>query len=148
MKICVAQARPVKADIKSNIDNHKKLITLAISYGANTIIFPELSITGYEPALAKELAITPDDSMLDDFQKISDAGKITIGAGMPLKNNSDICISMIISHPNKSRQLYLKKYLHADEEAFFISGQNSTGLINSSNIALAICYELSVPEHS
>jgi predicted amidohydrolase len=34
-------------------------------------------------------------------------------------------------------------------KTFFISGKNSTGLIgNKTNIALAICYELSVPEHS
>ncbi len=47
MKICVAQTRPVKGDIQTNIDNHKRLIDLAISNGADTIIFPELSITGY-----------------------------------------------------------------------------------------------------
>jgi predicted amidohydrolase len=45
--------------------------------------------------------------------------------------------------------LYSKKYLHPDEEEFFISGQNSSRLINNKpNIGLAICYELSVPEHS
>jgi len=56
MKICVAQTRPVKGDIQSNIENHKKFIDLAVSGGADTIIFPELSLTGYEPELAKELA--------------------------------------------------------------------------------------------
>ncbi|HXL55019.1 MAG TPA: hypothetical protein VN958_02100, partial [Chitinophagaceae bacterium] len=40
MKICAAQTRPVKGDIQSNIDNHKKLIGLAVSKGAETIIFP------------------------------------------------------------------------------------------------------------
>ena len=149
MKICVAQTRPVKGDIQSNIDNHKKLIDLAIFYGADTVIFPELSLTGYEPELAKELATTPDDSRFDDFQKISGARLITIGVGVPIKNNAGICISMILFQPHKARQIYSKKYLHADEEGFFISGQNSTGLINNkTSIALAICYELSVPEHS
>jgi predicted amidohydrolase len=46
MKICVAQTRAIKGDIQSNIDNHKKLIDLAISNGANIVIFPELSLTG------------------------------------------------------------------------------------------------------
>ena len=61
MKICVAQTRPVKGDIQSNIDNHKKLIDLAVSFGADKVIFPELSLTGYEPHLAKELATNQDD---------------------------------------------------------------------------------------
>jgi predicted amidohydrolase len=149
MKISVAQTRPVKADIQTNIDNHKKIIDIAISNGADIIIFPELSLTGYEPKLSKELATNQDDSRFDVFQNISDTRQITIGVGAPIKNNGGICISMILFQPHKTRQLYSKKYLHPDEEEFFISGQNSSRLINNKpNIGLAICYELSVPEHS
>jgi predicted amidohydrolase len=149
MKICAAQTRPVKGDIQKNIENHKKLINIAVSGGADIVVFPELSLTGYEPELSKELATNQDDSRFDDFQKISDTGQITIGVGVPTKNNKGICISMVVFQPHKARQTYSKKYLHPDEDEFFISGQSSTGLIgNKTNIALAICYELSVPEHS
>ena len=149
MKICVAQIRPIKGDIQSNIENHKKLIDLAVSHGADTVIFPELSITGYEPELAKELATDPDDSRFDDFQKISDTKQVTIGVGVPTKNNTGISISMVLFQPHKARQTYSKRYLHSDEEPFFVSGQSSIGLIgNKANIALAICYELSAPEHA
>lgn len=148
MKICVAQTRAIKGDIQSNISNHKKLIDIAVFKGADTVIFPELSITGYEPELSKELATNQDDSRFDDFQMIADTKQITIGVGVPTKNTG-ICISMILFQPHKARQTYSKKYLHPDEEEFFISGQSYTGLIgNKTNIALAICYELSVPEHS
>lgn len=149
MKICVAQTRPVKGDIQSNIDNHKRLIDLALSNGADTVIFPELSLTGYEPELSEALATTQDDRRFDDFQRISNTRKITIGVGVPTKNNIGTCISMVLFQPHKARQTYSKKYLHPDEEEFFISGQNSTGLIGKKpNIAVAICYELSIPEHS
>ncbi len=149
MKICVAQTRPIKGDIQSNIDNHKKLIDLAVSNGADTVIFPELSITGYEPELAKELATNQDDSRYNDFQKIADTKQITVGVGVPTKNNTGICISMVLFQPHQARQTYSKKYLHSDEEDFFVSGQSSIGSIgNKTNIALAICYEISVPEHS
>ena len=149
MKICVAQTRPIKGDVRSNIENHKKLINLAASGGADTIIFPELSLTGYEPELAKALATNQDDSRFDDFQKISDTGKITIGVGVPTKNNTGICIGMVLFQPHKARQLYLKQYLHPDEEEFFVGGKNSPGLMDTKpKVALAICYELSVTEHS
>ena len=149
MRICVAQTRPVKAEIQTNIDNHKKLIDLAIANGAEIIIFPELSLTGYEPSLAKDLATDLNDSRIDDFQKISNTNQVTIGVGVPIKNNTGICISMVLFQPHKLRQTYSKKYLHTDEQEFFISGQNSSALINNKpKIALAICYELSVPEHS
>ncbi len=149
MKICTAQTRPIKGNIQSNIDNHKKLIDLAISNRADIVIFPELSLTGYEPKLSKELATNQDDSRFDDFQKTSDAKQITIGVGVPTKSNTGICISMVIFQPYKAKQTYSKQYLHPDEEEFFISGQSFTGLkVNKTNIALAICYELSVHEHS
>jgi predicted amidohydrolase len=149
MKICVAQTRPIKGDIQRNIDNHKRVIDLAVSSGAEVIIFPELSLTGYEPELSRELATNQDDHRFDDFQEISNARQITIGVGVPTEDNGYICISMVIFQPHKARQIYSKRYLHSDEEAFFVSGQSSTGLIGDNNsIALAICYELSVPEHS
>jgi predicted amidohydrolase len=149
MKICVAQTRPVKGDIQNNIDRHQEIIELAIANGADTIIFPELSITGYEPQLAKELAIDLHDLRFNNFQKIADIDRVTIGVGVPTKSNAGICISMLIFQPSKQRQVYSKKYIHPDEEAFFVGGKNSIDLIgNASNIAIAICYELSVAEHS
>lgn len=149
MKICVAQTKSVKGDIPQNIENHKRLIALAIEHGADTIIFPELSLTGYEPTLAKALATTPDDSRFDDFQNISDQEQITIGVGVPLKSNAGRCISMVLFHPHKPRQTYSKKYIHADEEPFFVGGENATSFIHDQpHLALAICYEISVPAHA
>ncbi len=146
MKICVAQIKPVKGDIETNISNHKKLITLALSSGTDVIIFPELSLTGYEPGLAKALATDISDKQFDAFQQISNENKITIGAGMPIKDDAGIYIGMIIFQPDQARQLYTKKYLHADEQAFFIPGKGGTPLMNN-KIALAICYEVFVPQH-
>lgn len=149
MKICVAQTRPVKGDIQSNIDNHKKLIDLAVANGADAVFFPELSLTGYEPKLAQGLATDQDDGRFDGLQKLSDTKQVTIGVGVPTKNGSHVCISMILFRPHRARLTYSKKYLHADEEEFFVRGQDSPGIIDDeAAIALAICYEISVPEHS
>ena len=54
MKICAAQTRPFRGDVQRNIAKHKKIIDLAASNGADIIIFPELSLSGYEPKLSKE----------------------------------------------------------------------------------------------
>ena len=148
MKLCVAQIKPVSGAVQRNIDQHKKLLTLAITQGADVVIFPELSLTGYEPTLAHHLATEPNDSRFDTFQQLADAHSLTIGVGAPTKSETGSCISLIIFQPDKARQTYSKEYLHPDEEAFFVSGQRFTGLIGpEANIALAICYELSVPEH-
>ena len=113
MKLCVAQTRPVKGDISANITHHKKIIDLAIGIGADTIIFPELSITGYEPELAHVLATDKDDAQFTVFQQISDAKNITIGIGVPTKSFSGISITMVLFQPNKPRETYSKRYLHS-----------------------------------
>ena len=149
MKICVAQTKPVTGDIPANIENHTPLIALAATNGADIIIFPELSLTGYEPSLAKQLATDITDSRLDLFQQLSDTKQITIGVGVPTKSPNGIHITMVLFQPNKPRQANSKKYLHADEDPFFISGQGIPGLmINNTPIALAICYEIAIPEHA
>lgn len=146
MKISVAQAKPVAGNIEQNIAKHLQLIDLA--KGAGLIVFSELSLTGYEPSLAASLATEIDDKRLDVFQTVSDRQKITICLGLPIKQEEAVSISMVIIQPNEPRQLYSKTYLHADEEPFFVSHQNDINLTISSRITFAICYELSVPEHT
>ncbi len=148
MKLCAAQTRPVTGDIPANIENHKKLIDVAVAGKADLIIFPELSLTGYEPSLAKKLAVNWEDDRLDVFQEISDARQITIGVGIPIKCGAELRISMIIFSPHQPRRVYSKSHLHPDEEPFFVAGHSSPDLkINDTKIALAICYEISVPQH-
>lgn len=149
MKICVAQTKPFKGDIEKNIDIHKKLIKRAVSCRADIIVFPELSLTGYEPGLAKDLAKNQNDPIFDPFQEISNMNAITCAIGMPVKNGSDILISMIIFQPYKLREIYSKQYLHQDELPYFAKGHTQLYLdLQNNTIAPAICYESLLPEHS
>ncbi len=149
MKICVAQIKPKRGDIQRNINNHKKLINIAVLNKSDMIVFPELSLTGYEPELSKKLAIDYDDNSLNIFQEISNTKEITIAVGMPTKKNSAIYISMIIFQSHKPRLVYSKQYLHEDEYPYFSKGNQQVYLTkNDLKIAFGICYELSIPQHS
>lgn len=142
MKISIAQLRPIKGDIHANIKKHITLIELAISHQANAIFFSELSLTGYERELGKELATTPDDNRLNEFQQICDKNNITIGVGLPTKSVTGIRISMVIFQPQSARQTYSKQQLHDDELAYFEEGDDQVILeIEGNKIALGICYE-------
>jgi predicted amidohydrolase len=149
MIISAAQIKPIRGDIQANIDNHKRIIDEALGNDSDMIIFPELSLTGYEPTLAEALATMPFDPRLDAFQAVSDEANITIGVGLPLKNEPRPTISMVIFKPQQTRHVYSKKYIHADEEPYFISGHNTAVTLSQyPTTALAICYEISVPQHA
>lgn len=149
MKICIAQTEPIKGNVSANIEAHKKFIELALTLNAEAIFFSELSLTGYEPELAKKLATNPNDNRLDIFQEISDNNNIITGLGLPTATKSRIRISMIIFEPNKPRQTYSKQQLHSDEFPYFKHGVGQV-IIQSDdrNIAPAICYESLQPIHA
>ena len=148
MKICVAQTKSEKGNIKANIQNHLRWIELAVSEKTDMIAFPELSLSGYEPELAKDLATDQNDERLQVFQDISDAHQIAIGVGLPIQSESGILIGMVIFQPNQPRRTYFKQILHPDEKPYFVEGIENTILaIKDRKIALAICYESLQPQH-
>jgi predicted amidohydrolase len=149
MKICVAQMSSVGGDIPRNIEKHKSLAELALAEGAEAIFFPELSITGYEPELAEELASGKEDKRLEDFQNLCDLFNVNIGVGLPLRSDQGIHIGMVIFRPYQVRGVYTKQYLHEDEYPYFVPAVNHVNLqTQAGKISLAICYELSVPAHA
>lgn len=118
MKISAVQFCPTSGNIASNIAKHLAYIELAIGQGADLIFFPELSLTGYEPHLAKSLASNQSDPRLDIFQQRSDSHNLMIGVGLPILTGDQVQIGMIWFTPNVPRQTYAKQQLHADEIPF------------------------------
>ena len=142
MKICLAQTKSIKGDLSQNIQIHLDFIQSAVEWGTDLIVFPELSLTGYEPRMAEALAKNFDDPIFDPFQKKSDKFNISIGTGMPLKTNRGIVIGMLIFQPNADRIYYAKQVLHPDEISCFVPGDKQIFLSKrKEKIALAICYE-------
>jgi predicted amidohydrolase len=150
MKISIAQIEAIKGDIEKNLDKHLQFIEAASSGQSDLIMFPELSLTGYEPELAKELATHSMDDRLTPLQKISDEKNIIIGAGLPTYDNNNLFISMIIFQPGKERITYSKQYLYPTEKDIFTPGNIPCiiPLDKANIIAPAICYELSNKEHA
>ena len=150
MKIGVAQIQACKGNIEINIKKHLQMIDAAIENQMDMIVFPELSLTGYEPELAKDLASTPDDKRLDVFQELSNSNQLVIGLGLPIREADNIHVGMVIFQPKQDRTVYCKQHLYHTEPPFFSSKKNDLMLNfkNGTKVSPAICYELSVAEHS
>jgi predicted amidohydrolase len=148
MKICIAQTKSEKGKIQENIQNHLRIVKRAIKLNSKLIIFPELSITNYEPDLSKELATDIENEIFNQFQELSDKNKITIGIGMPTKAIDGINISMLIFQSNEKRVVYSKQMLHSDELPYFVCGTDQVILnIKEKKIAVGICYETLQRKH-
>ncbi|MBD2465532.1 carbon-nitrogen hydrolase family protein [Oscillatoria sp. FACHB-1407] len=149
MKISAVQFRPVSGNIVSNMAKHLEFIELAVTQDADLIFFSELSLTGYEPHLAKSFASSKSAPCLDIFQQCSDRHNIIIGVGLPISTGSQVQIGMIWFTPNAPRQTYAKQQLHPDEISFFVQGDKQLILRTATHIfAPAICYESLQQSHA
>lgn len=149
MKVCAAQLRPVAGEFATNAAKHLELIELAAAHRADLVYFPELSLTGYEPRLAKSLASDAADHRLDVFQGYSDADNLIIGVGMPIAVGSAVEIGMVWFAPNAPRRTYAKQQLHVDELPYFVPGNGQLVLERAGRkLAPAICYESLQMEHA
>ena len=78
MKLVAAQISSYQGKIEQNISKHVTVIEEAVRHKADGVIFPELSLTAYEPLLAQDLAIQFDDPRLEEFQKLSDRSGVLL----------------------------------------------------------------------
>ena len=149
MILAAAQTKPVRGDIKANLLDHYRLVELASKNGAHLIVFPELSISGYERENASDLAFTIDDSRLDHLKKLATENQIIIIAGAPIRVNDDLYIGGFIIHPNSPVAIYTKQYLHPGEEVYYQPSFDYNPIIEIDNekISLAICADIDNPQH-
>ncbi|WP_419535454.1 carbon-nitrogen hydrolase family protein [Endozoicomonas sp.] len=148
-KVAVAQIPSVKGDVNKNIESHLKAIDVAVEHQTSIVIFPELSLTGYEPELASDLAFVKEDERLQAFVSAASKSDIWIVVGAPLKIGNEIYIGSIIFSPDGDVSTYSKMNLHSGEERFFSVGKEPEVLeINNHRVALAICADTNNPLHA
>lgn len=149
MKLCAVQLASRKGDLAGNLERHRYCIEQAAALGAGLVVFPELSLTGYEPTLARQLALPVSSARLDPLQTLCDRHGITVAFGLPLPTPNGIHIGMPILRPGEPRLSYAKQRLHDDELAFFAAaGQSLVFEVDGQHIAPAICYESMFMAHA
>jgi predicted amidohydrolase len=111
--IAVAQTCPVQGDVPANVDEHLRLARAAAAEGAQVVVYPELSLTGYEIGLAGGLAFSEDDSRLASLRDAAASHSLTLIVGAPVRIGARLHIGAFILRPDRAVDLYTKHYLGA-----------------------------------
>lgn len=142
MIIAAAQFQSRPGDVDLNIKRHVQFAEVAKRYEADLIVFPELSLSGYEPSMGRRVEAEINDKCFEPIQACAQKLAIIICAGIPLKTATKPKIGMIICYPGDRVDSYAKQILHGDELPFFSAGHRDLMITcGDQSVAPAICYE-------
>jgi predicted amidohydrolase len=149
--ISLPQIPVTKGDVSANLKYHISAIERSSQQSADVVVFPELSLTGYELELASDLAFDQQPSAFTELSQVAVTHEIVVIAGCPLNTltSSKSTIGSVICFPDGKVEFYSKQYLHTGEEVYCSRGERDYHFeLKGNQIALAICADFIEPLHS
>jgi predicted amidohydrolase len=161
LSIAAAQTIPIRGNVDANIEQHVQLVHGAAEEQAQIIVFPELSLTGYELDLAREMAFSQSDSRLAPLIEAASSDSMIVVVGAPVRVGSRLHIGAFIVSPDGTVGLYTKQHLGAfsssascdgivppAESTVFDPGtQNPLVRFGGHVVAIAVCADTGRPSH-
>ena len=147
-KVAAAQVASVRGDIEANVATHAAAIQAAGERHVSVLVFPELSLTGYELDLARESIVSERDSRLSPL--IASLGNIKWRLlSAPLPNVAEKpAIGAIVIAASGSTRTYRKMHLGGSEPNYFDAGDAPLALIvREHTVGIAICADSSRDTH-
>ncbi|MGR5283945.1 carbon-nitrogen hydrolase family protein [Vibrio maritimus] len=150
LTIAIAQTNTLDLCIQNNALNHIELIKQASVGGAELVVFPELSLTGYALPKLNSIAMKEDDDSLCQLSHVAQAYNIDVIVGCPLEVNSNKpAIGAAYFSRQGQMEYYCKQYLHQGEAKWCTPGSKSFVFeLNGLKLALAICADFCNPQHA
>ncbi len=140
LTIAVAQPRTIAFDVVSNARAHARAIHAA---QARVVVFPELSLTGYE--LDAQIVTTQDQRIAPIVEACALTGSLAL-VGAPVLGTS---IGVLAIDGAGATVVYRKVYLHKPGEAHFRPGGGPAVIeVDGWRLGLAVCRDTGIPEHA
>lgn len=150
MVIAAAQIASARGDVAGNAARHLQFAEVAAGHGVRLLVFPELSLTGYELDAARNHVIHPDDAVLSPLRLLAADARMTIVVGAPIRGERGaLHIGAIAMLPDGRLSAYAKVHVHSSEAHVFECGPGGPDLeIDGFPVGLAICRDAAIPEHA
>lgn len=147
--IAAAQSASTRGNLDENISEHLRFIDVAASFGANLIVFPELSLTGYELDLAHTLQLQGDDPKLEPLRKAARKhGMHILVSGPWVSDLEKPYLGAFLFSPEQT-VCYAKIHVHESEREYFAPGKDGCVVpIGCVPTGIAICADTSHPDHA
>ncbi len=147
MRICVVQTDIVWEDKTANMRRYEAYFKEAASYGAELIVFPEMSLTGF--SMDSALAESCDGKTCAYFGRMALQYGLNCVFGYTERCDDKVCNRLAVADQN-GRVLRRYTKMHpfgpGGELALTAGDEPVCFSLNGMNIGLTICYDLRFPE--
>ena len=145
----LVQMACMKGDIQKNLNRHCQIISQLSQDSIQVAIFPELSLTGYEPSLARSLALTEPLHELQKLHQHCIENGVSAVVGAPIRYDDHIYIAAVHLLTNGDYCIYLKMHLHSGEDRVFSAGDRFyMSQHDHTRVAHAVCADTLHSEHA
>jgi len=152
MKIAVAQIACTLGDFDANLRKIRDFVARAKRSGAELVIFPEMTDTGYSMPVIKKHARAWKNGAVSDLEKVAKENSIAIVAGISDRDADSIFNAQVLVNSKgeilaKYRKTHLVTAAPLDERICLSPGNEFvTCQIDNFKVGLSICYDLRFPE--
>jgi predicted amidohydrolase len=144
LRIAVAQPAVVAYDVAANVATHAKIVRTA---GAKLVVFPELSLTGYN--LDAPVLTCDDPRLLQIVAACADADAVALVSAPLADADGHAYIATLLVDGEGVTVAYRKIHLHSPEDERFTPGDKHVVLdLDGRRLGLAICRDASLAEHA
>ena len=152
MLISLYQMQPISGDAAANLSKIAQAAAAASDMGADLLITPELSATGYalSPDQFAEIAQSRDGDIVGALSEIAAEFEIAICAGFAERDGEAVYNSAVLVRPDGASEFYRKGHLYGDaERAAFTPGGDPPQVFDFAGIrtGMLICYDVEFPEY-
>lgn len=150
MKVALVSLEQKWEDKAYNLQRCVELAARAATYGADLIIYPEMTLTGFTMN-TKLMAEAPEQSpTLAAFAALAKEHSIALVAGLVICNGSKL-INTLVAFSNegieKARYAKIHPFSFVGEDRFFQAGNSLAKMqIKEFTLGFSICYDLRFPE--
>jgi omega-amidase len=152
MKVAVAQISCSLGDPQKNLCKVRDFARMAKEVGADLIIFPEMTDTGYSMAVIQNHADHWKQGFVAGLQELAAGLSIAIVSGVSERDQSVIYNSQVVVNAKgdiaaKYRKTHLYAVSPVEEQRCFAAGDCLAGFeLGGLNFGFSICYDLRFPE--
>ena len=151
-RVCCQQLDPVVGDLDGNRELALAAISEAVELGADVIVLPELTTSGYMFESAEEaasVALAPDHEILREWGAAARASGVILAGGFAERGEDGHTYnSAAVFDPTGLRAVYRKLHLWDREKLWFAPGEQPPPVIDTAlgKLSVIVCYDVEFPE--